>query len=48
MPQALALAFVAFIAVLPEYAVDLSLAWRAGADPESAFSGYASCKHDWC
>ncbi len=31
--QGLALAIIAFIAVLPEYAVDLVLAWKAGADP---------------
>ena len=30
--QGLALAFLAFIAVLPEYAVDLVFAWKAGAD----------------
>ncbi|MGH2830074.1 MAG: sodium:calcium antiporter [Actinomycetota bacterium] len=29
--QALAIAFLAFIAVLPEYAVDLTFAWKAGA-----------------
>jgi len=29
--QALAIAFLAFIAVLPEYAVDLVFAWKAGA-----------------
>jgi cation:H+ antiporter len=28
--QALAIAFLAFIAVLPEYAVDLTFAWKAG------------------
>lgn len=33
VPQALALAFLAFIAVLPEYSVDLYFAWRAGQDP---------------
>ena len=31
--QALALAFLALVAVLPEYAVDMYLAWRAGKDP---------------
>ena len=31
--QALALALLSLIAVLPEYAVDLVFAWRAGADP---------------
>ena len=30
IPAALAVALVAFIAVLPEYAVDLLLAWEAG------------------
>ncbi len=30
--QGLAIAFLAFIAVLPEYAVDLVFAWKAGAD----------------
>ena len=31
--RALALAFLALIAVLPEYAVDVYFAWRAGQDP---------------
>ena len=31
--QALALAFLALVAVLPEYAVDMYLAWQAGKDP---------------
>ncbi len=35
----LALALVAVITVLPEYAVDFSLVWRAGTDPE--YAGYA-------
>ena len=30
--QGLAVAFIAFIAVLPEYAVDLAFAWKAGQD----------------
>ena len=34
--QALAVAFIAFVAVLPEYAVDLTFAWKAGQDPEFA------------
>ena len=34
--QALAVAFIAFVAVLPEYAVDLTFAWKAGTDPEFA------------
>ncbi len=33
IPQALALAFLALIAVLPEYAVDMYFAWSAGKDP---------------
>lgn len=33
MPQALALAILALIAVLPEYAVDIYFAWSAGKDP---------------
>ena len=39
--QGLALAIIAFIAVLPEYAVDLVLSWRAGADPAEAARGLA-------
>lgn len=39
--QGLALAVIAFIAVLPEYAVDLVLAWKAGASPEEAERGLA-------
>ena len=41
IPQTLALALVAFIAVLPEYAVDMYFTWMAGQDPESAYSHYA-------
>ena len=33
IPQALALAILALIAVLPEYAVDIYFAWKAGKDP---------------
>src|SRR5215470_12608538 len=33
MPQALALAFLALVAVLPEYAVDMYFAWMAGKHP---------------
>ncbi|HWP65604.1 MAG TPA: sodium:calcium antiporter [Candidatus Limnocylindria bacterium] len=33
IPQALALALLALIAVLPEYAVDMYFAWQAGKDP---------------
>lgn len=36
IPQALAVAFIALIAVLPEYAVDMTFAWKAGKDPEFA------------
>ncbi|MFH1226514.1 MAG: sodium:calcium antiporter [Planctomycetota bacterium] len=34
IPQALALAFLALIAVVPEYAVDIYFAWTAGSNPE--------------
>lgn len=34
IPQSLALAFLALIAVLPEYAVDMYFAWMAGSDPQ--------------
>jgi cation:H+ antiporter len=37
--QALALALLALIAVLPEYAVDMVFAWKAAADP--AYASYA-------
>jgi len=36
IPQALALLMLALVGVLPEYAVDLTFAWRAGIDPEWA------------
>jgi len=39
--QGLALAVIAIIAVLPEYAVDAILAWKAGADPAEAEKGLA-------
>lgn len=39
--QGLALAVIAIIAVLPEYAVDFILAWKAGADPAEAERGLA-------
>lgn len=39
--QGLALAIIAIIAVLPEYAVDFVLAWKAGADPAEAEKGLA-------
>ncbi|MBE0415037.1 MAG: sodium:calcium antiporter [Dehalococcoidia bacterium] len=38
--QALALALLALIAVLPEYAVDIYFAWMAGIDPQ--YAGYAA------
>lgn len=41
IPQAVAIAVVAFIAVLPEYAVDMYFTWMAGQHPESAYSHYA-------
>ena len=41
MPQAVAVAVVAFIAVLPEYAVDMYFTWMAGQNPESPYSHYA-------
>jgi cation:H+ antiporter len=40
IPQALALAFLALIAVLPEYAVDIYFAWQAGKNP--AYVAYAT------
>ena len=40
IPQALALAFLALVAVLPEYAVDVYFAWRAGKDP--TYTAYAT------
>ncbi len=33
IPQSLAIAFLALVAVLPEYAVDMYFAWTAGKDP---------------
>ena len=40
IPQSLALAFLALIAVLPEYAVDMYFAWTAGKDP--TYTQYAT------
>ena len=40
--QGLALALVALIAVLPEYAVDGYLAWQAGQDPSGDYIHYAT------
>ncbi|EKD41835.1 MAG: hypothetical protein ACD_73C00501G0001 [uncultured bacterium] len=34
IPQALAISFLAIVAVLPEYAVDMYFAWQAGTKPE--------------
>ncbi|MBI4209518.1 MAG: sodium:calcium antiporter [Deltaproteobacteria bacterium] len=34
IPQSLAVVFLALIAVLPEYAVDMYFAWEAGKDPQ--------------
>ncbi len=39
--QALALAVVALIAVLPEYAVDMYFTWQAGQNPGSDYAHYA-------
>ncbi len=39
--QALALAVVALIAVLPEYSVDMYFTWMAGKFPESQYAHYA-------
>jgi cation:H+ antiporter len=40
IPRALALAVLALVAVLPEYAVDVYFAWRAGQDP--TYTAYAT------
>jgi cation:H+ antiporter len=39
--QTLALAVVALVAVLPEYAVDMYFTWQAGKDPTGPYSHYA-------
>ncbi|MDR3361738.1 MAG: sodium:calcium antiporter [Desulfovibrio sp.] len=41
IPQAVAVAVVALIAVLPEYSVDMYFTWMAGKDPQSAYAHYA-------
>lgn len=41
IPQAVAIAVVALIAVLPEYAVDMYFTWMAGQDPHGPYSHYA-------
>ncbi len=40
IPRTLALAFLALVAVLPEYAVDIYFAWTAGRDP--TYAAYAT------
>jgi len=40
IPQALALAFLALIAVLPEYSVDIYFAWQAGKD--ASYTAFAT------
>src|SRR3990167_821944 len=40
IPQSLALAFLALVAVLPEYAVDMYFAWMAGKNPQ--YTAYAT------
>jgi cation:H+ antiporter len=40
IPRALALSFLALVAVFPEYAVDVYFAWRAGRDP--TYTAYAT------
>ena len=42
IPQGLAIAFVALIAVLPEYAVDFYLTWEAGQNPDGPYVHYAA------
>ncbi len=39
--QALALAAVALISVLPEYAVDMYFTWQAGQNPASSYASYS-------
>lgn len=41
VPQAVAVAVVALIAVLPEYAVDMYFTWMAGQHPQDAYAHYA-------
>jgi len=40
IPQSLAIAFIALVAVIPEYAVDMYFAWEAGKDP--TYTQYAT------
>ena len=42
IPQSLALLVLALVSVLPEYAVDLHFAWRAGQDPQYAHYAVAN------
>ncbi len=41
VPRSVSLAFVALIAVLPEYAVDIYFTWQAGKAPDSPYVHYA-------
>jgi cation:H+ antiporter len=41
VPQGLALAAVALISVLPEYAVDMYFTWNAGKHPDGHYASYA-------
>ena len=41
MPQAMAVAVVAIVAVLPEYAVDMYFTWMAGQQPDGGHACYA-------
>ncbi len=41
VPMSASLAFVALIAVLPEYAVDMYFTWQAGQAPQSSYVHYA-------
>ena len=41
IPQAVAVAVVALIAVLPEYSVDMYFTWMAGQNPDSRYTHYA-------
>lgn len=46
--QALAISFLAFIAVLPEYAVDLTFAWKAGRQDAAAGALARLCGDEPC
>lgn len=46
--QALAIAFLAFVAVLPEYAVDLTFAWKAGRQDAAAGALSRLCEDQPC